>query len=78
MNCRGTGIFFFALLEIGYCDLGVCLSLNGSLDMVCGAFYLVPHLNPGRPFCPVSCPRLPLWERLCSIFGQDWESAMGK
>lgn len=45
-------IFFSALLEVRYCDLGVCHSLNGSLDMIWGAFDFVPHLIPGRPVSP--------------------------
>lgn len=44
--------FLFCLIGIGYCDLGVCHSLSGSLDMIWGAFYFAPHLIPGRPFSP--------------------------
>lgn len=75
MNCSRTEVSFFALLEIKYCDLGVCLSQNGSLDMVWGAFHLVPPLIPGRPFCPCVMSQVTLMGK---AFGQDWGLAMGK
>lgn len=55
MGCRGTEGFFPALLEVRCCALGVCLSLNVSLDIIWGAgrgFIFDPHLIPGRPFSP--------------------------
>lgn len=64
MNCRGTEVVFCALLEVRYCDLGVCLSLNGSLDMIWGAFYFVSQLIPGRPFSPCVMSQVTLMERL--------------
>lgn len=78
MSCRGTEVFFFALLEIRYCDLGVCLSLNGSLDLVWGAFYLVPHRVPGRPFCPCVMSQVTLMGKIIVLLAktgsQPWEN----
>lgn len=78
MNCKGTEVCFFSLLEIRYCDLGVCLSLNGSLGMIGGAFYLVPHLIPGRPFCPCVMSQVALMGKAVVLStktgNQPWEN----
>lgn len=79
MSCRGTEGIFPALLEVRYCALGVCLSLDGSSDMIWGDFYFVPHLIPGRPFFPCVMSQLTLlMGKAIVLFSQDWEPAMGK
>lgn len=78
MSCRDTEGFFPALLEIRYCALGVCLSLNGSLDMIWGAFYFVTHLIPGRPFSPCVMSQLTLMGKAVELSAktesQPWEN----
>lgn len=79
MSRRGTEGFFPALLEVRYCALGVCLPLNGSLDMIWGAFSFVPHLIPERPFSPCVMSQLTLLmgkaiEFSAKTGSQPWEN----
>lgn len=80
MSRRGTEGFFLALLEVRYCALGVCLSLNGNLDMIWGGgFSFVPHLIPGRPFSPGVMSQLTLLMGKATEFSaktgsQPWEN----
>lgn len=60
MSRRGTEGFFLALLEVRYCALGVCLSLNGSLDMIWGGLLFCSSFNSWKAFLS-SLPSL--WER---------------
>lgn len=79
MSRRGTEGFFLALLEVRYCALGVCLSLNGSLDMIWGGLLFCSSFNSWKAFlswCYV--PAYPPYGKGHRIFSQDWEPAMGK
>lgn len=78
MNCRGTEVFFFALLEVRYCDFGCLPVTEWQLGHGLGCFYLVPHLVPGRPFCLCVMSQVTLMGKAVVLSAktgsQPWES----